>query len=85
MNVEDRSDGFDCSSGLSTGRTDATIGLHLARRNYVDLLRSKLESFWRQRVDAQRRRLKRSLDKLMGRGHTEALGDVSVEEFHAVF
>jgi hypothetical protein len=66
----------------------ATAAWTLRRRAYRELLRQKRESFWMSKVDSERsspKQLWRSIDALLGRGHSPILPPVSVDVLHKFF
>ena len=66
----------------------ATAAWTARRREYRDLLRRKRETFWTAKIDAERstpRQLWRSIDTLMGRGHSPTPNAVSADEMHRFF
>ena len=68
--------------------TAATAAWTQQRRLYTDLLRSKRESFWQAKVEAERsspRQLWKSIDALMGRGRVQSCDTIGAAEFHHFF
>jgi len=66
----------------------ATITWTSHRRKYRNLLQKKRETFWKEKIDAEQsnsRQLWRSIDMLMGRGHTPISADVNADEMHRHF
>jgi len=66
----------------------ATAAWYERRRQYRDLLKKKLETFWQSTVDADRSspwQFWRSIDQLMGRGHALASAAVRALELHQFF
>jgi hypothetical protein len=60
----------------------------LERCAYPNLLQKKRESFWKQKIDAEKsspRQLWHSIDTLMGRGSTPECNTIDAQQFHDYF
>ena len=68
--------------------TRATTAWKAVRRAYRELRDRKRETFWQEKVEAERstpRRLWQSVDQLMGRGHVPLSNHISADELHQFF
>jgi hypothetical protein len=75
--------------GLSVAElADASSAWHNKKKQYTDLLHQKRNAFWTNRIDAdksQPRRLWKSFDELLGRGHVPVCSNLDAETIHRAF